>query len=55
MTGYEVALHLAQRAFEGKPVPDLVRVHSANPVGRERIEGVIRRYLPDSWKPDSKG
>jgi hypothetical protein len=55
MTGYDVALHLAQRAFEGKPVPDLVRVHSANPVGRERIKGVIRRYLPDSWKPDSKG
>jgi hypothetical protein len=50
MTGYDVALHLAQLAYHGKRVPDVVRVHSANPVGRGRIEGVIRRYLPQSCR-----
>jgi hypothetical protein len=51
MTGYNVALHLAQRAFDGKPIPGAVFIHTANPVGRERIEGVIRRYLPQSLRP----
>lgn len=50
-TGYDVALHMARRAFEGKTVPAKVRVHSANSVGGPRIEGVIKRYLPDSWNP----
>lgn len=48
-TGYDVTLHMAARAFEGKSVPGLVRIHSANSVGCERMEGVIRRYLPASW------
>jgi hypothetical protein len=50
MTGYDVALHLAQRAVEGKPVPRIVGIHTANPVGRERTDGVIRRYLPGSLR-----
>jgi hypothetical protein len=50
MTGYDVALHLAERAFAGKTVPAQVSIHTANPVGRDRIEGVIRRYLPGSLR-----
>jgi len=28
-----------------------VHVHSANPVGRERIQGVVRRYAPYGREP----
>lgn len=28
--------------------PPVVRVHSANPVGREWLEGMIARYQPDA-------
>lgn len=28
------------------PWPDIVRVHTANPVGREWLEGMINRYGP---------
>lgn len=45
MTGYDVALYLADRRHNGHPVPDIVKCHSANPAGRQRIEGVIARYL----------
>ena len=45
-TGYDVALVLAERAVNGLAVPAIASVHSANPVGRERILGVLTRYLP---------
>jgi len=45
MTGYDVALWLAERKMNGEYVPPDVRVHSANPVGGPRIQGVIDRYL----------
>ena len=51
MTGYDVALWLVQRKQDGLHVPTYYAVHSANPVGHERIQGVIDRYLlPDSPK-----
>lgn len=49
MTGYDVALWLVQRKLDGHHVPTQFSVHSANPVGHERIQGVIDRYLlPES-------
>jgi hypothetical protein len=44
-TGYDVLLYLVQMKMDGRPVPGEVRVHSANPVGVARMEGVIDRYL----------
>lgn len=49
MTGYDVALWLVQRKIDGHHVPTQFNVHSANPVGRDRIQGVIESYLlPES-------
>ena len=49
MTGYDIALWLVQRKIDGHVVPTQYNVHSANPIGHERIQGVIDRYLlPDS-------
>jgi len=45
MTGYDIALWLAQRKQENKHVPNKILVHSANPVGVENITSVINRYL----------
>ncbi|MBK1666732.1 hypothetical protein CKO28_01560 [Rhodovibrio sodomensis] len=44
-TGYDVLLHIVQRFMDDLPVPQEVYVHSANPVGVARMEGVIARYL----------
>lgn len=45
LTGYNIALFLAERKHEGKYVPPIVNCHSANTPGRNNIEGVIKRYL----------
>lgn len=46
MTGYDIALWLAERKYTSSAwVPSIVTVHSANPAGRARIQGVIDRYL----------
>lgn len=45
ITGYDVALWLAERRHNGLYVPPFVYVHSANPVGHENIQAVIDRYL----------
>ena len=51
-TGYTVLLWLERELAEGRwvfPLPE-IRVHSANPVGRARIESAIasiRRMRPD--------
>ncbi len=45
LTGYDIALWLAQRKHDGFSIPTQYQVHSANPVGRDRITGVIKRYL----------
>lgn len=44
-TGYDIALWLAERKFNGDQVPEQVWAHSANPVGADRINGVVKRYL----------
>jgi len=45
LTGYDIAVWLADRKQSGLYVPPTVKVHSANPVGVENIESVINRYL----------
>jgi len=44
-TGYDVALWLVQRKLDGQSIPAQISCHSANPIGRERILGVVDRYL----------
>ncbi len=44
-TGYDIALWLAERKNDGFYVPPVILCHSANPVGKERILGVVKRYL----------
>ena len=45
MTGYDIALWLAERKHNNEYVPPEVFVHSANPVGVKNIQGVVDRYL----------
>lgn len=45
--GRAIALWLAEEAADGNDLwPDVVVVHSANPVARDYINGVIDRYKP---------
>lgn len=45
-TGYTIALFYAELVEnETVPKPTTASVHSMNPVGRQRIQGVIDRYL----------
>lgn len=44
-TGYDILLWIVGRKMDGLPVPLEYRVHSANPVGAERMRAVIERYL----------
>lgn len=37
-TGYDVMLYLERCAFEGKPIPTQIRIHTANSVGREKMK-----------------
>lgn len=46
MTGYDVLQYLIMRKMDGHPVPSIVRVHSANPVGRQKMLADIARYFP---------
>lgn len=43
-TGYDLCVWMAETGHWPKERP---RVHSANPVGRERMCGVIERYFPE--------
>ena len=45
MTGYDIALFLVDCKMNDHYYPMYVRCHSANPAGRQNIEGVIKRYL----------
>ena len=45
LTGYDITLWLASRKNEGLYIPPDIRIHSANPVGRENMQSVITRYL----------
>jgi hypothetical protein len=45
LTGYDILLWLIDRKVNNLgPVPKEIRVHSANPVGVERMESMIDRY-----------
>lgn len=43
-TGYDVLLWLTERRMNNEAVPSKVVILTANPVARERMEGVIKRY-----------
>ena len=45
MTGYDIAMWLAAQQEQGETIPTSFDVHSQNPVGVQRIQGVIDRYL----------
>lgn len=45
MTGYDVLMWLVQRKMDGLYVPQEIRIHTANPVGRANMLGVIERYF----------
>lgn len=51
MTGYDVALWLAERKEQNEHVPTSYAVHTQNPVGRANITSVIRRYLSADCQP----
>lgn len=45
-TGYDILLFMASQVeIYGKKYTNNIHVHSANPVGVERMKGVIERYL----------
>jgi|JI9StandDraft_2_1071091.scaffolds.fasta_scaffold249794_1 hypothetical protein len=44
-TGYDVLMYLALMKMAGSAVPQHYELLTANPVGAERMEGVIYRYL----------
>ena len=44
LTGYDILIWLVERKISGKYVPEVIRVHSANPVGRDRMNAVIQQY-----------
>ena len=45
MTGYDVLMFVVERNVNGGKAPEEISIHSANPVGRARMQGVIDRYL----------
>lgn len=52
MTGYDVLMWLVDRHMNGGYVPPKIHVHTANPVGRDRMIGVLNRYLPGFYTVD---
>lgn len=44
-TGYDVLMHIVQMRMDGKAVPSEYHLLTANPVGAERMQGIIERYL----------
>lgn len=45
ITGNDILVWLIQRKMDGKYVPPVIRIHSANPVGVQNMESLIKRYL----------
>lgn len=43
-TGYDVLMWLTERRMNDMPVPCTVLIHTANPVARDRMVGVLERY-----------
>ena len=46
LTGKDILLWLIQRHNDGYPIPDIIRVHTANPVGRKDMIDLLKRYIP---------
>lgn len=44
MTGYDVLQYLIMKKMDGHPVPRLIHVHSANPVGVKKMQEDIDRH-----------
>lgn len=44
-SGYNVLLHIVEMKMEGKCVPSIYHILTANPVGRAKFQGIIARYL----------
>lgn len=44
-TGYDVLMYIVQMQHDGKRVPKKYTLLTANPAGRQRMQGVIDRYL----------
>ncbi len=42
-TGYDVLMQIVQMKMDGRPVPREFHLLTANPVGAERMQGVIER------------
>ncbi len=40
-TGYDVACHVEGMCHEGLTIPHTITLHTANPVGRKRMEGCL--------------
>lgn len=45
MTGYDIVKWLAERKHNDMYVPPIIKVHTANPVGRDNMQATIDRYL----------
>jgi len=45
MTGYHIVKWLVQRKLDGKYVPTIIRVHSANIIGSANMVDMIEKYL----------
>lgn len=43
LTGYDIAKYIEEAAYHGTLAPLDVAIHSANPVGRKRMETAIQR------------
>lgn len=48
-TGYDVACYIEQAAYNGMFAPIEVTIHSANPVGRDRMQQALDRAR-EFWK-----
>jgi len=46
MTGYDILNWLVQRkVLDGEYTPPIVHVHTANIVGREKMDAIVKRYF----------
>ena len=41
-TGYDVAVWIEEKVWKGELYPPIIEVHSANPVGRKKIDAAIK-------------
>ena len=46
LTGYDILMWLVERKMRGEYVPPNVKVHCANPVGRQKMQQVISQHWP---------